>query len=360
MTGVEMKLIDDWKSLLLSPDRQIPIRKPVALHLTLAKLGFIIFVTSIITSAMGSSFGSPFLPTDNLLFNIVYSSITTLLWLLVLHGFAKALGGKGKYWDLADLLADCYLPLVAINIIIYAAFAISYLLGIIIGAPISIVLFFLFLRVAYKFLRLKYSLSQNRAIAALLGTFAIIGIIATALMLALMFNMLSSGAAAGAQPTITETTEGYHYYTPLRGGMSFDFSREWGVLQLANNSTAGNVMAAMMNNNIMSYVFLKRKDGLDVALTFQKSNANSLGFDCSVGDSSVQSLQATSAYGATWGALDGCVLKNMTSKNRRTPIAFMAAKCQDTNYAVVVLSGDDEQAVKEIVSTIRCGSAAVK
>ena len=169
--------------------------------------------------------------------------------------------------------------------------------------------------------------------------------IVSLLSLALFFG------CASQEPTVTQTATGNHYYSPFTGQYSFDYPNGWEIYFMSVNSTM------YTESQFKGAVFLKNNNNSSIVLNFNNIPDFRVIYDCPIPGGSVNSSERV-----TWGKIDGCLMRNLTTPSgKKAELDFVAPKCQDSDYVISVIgTGTDEKAMKEIISTLRCGADATK
>lgn len=360
-----MKWFEDWKQLALHPTKTIPkLAGKIPVSETLFKLLAILLVTALVLTVgySGRALKAMLRLGDAEFFIafLAYSAVTMVLGYGLMHLIAKALGGKGKLSDLVGIYTMYAFPMIALLI----GSLIPYIGGLFLAAN-GLAGFYAFW-IQFKILRLVYGLSRGRAIAAYAIHIIIMGILATAFVIVAVFPSIFLG---GGEPAIRDTGTGYHYYSPLHGGYSYDYPYGWksSLGEMTANGTAG-ILAGLMRNEFFSMDLLIEKSmNRSMGMVFYAAGTGGeMICDRSIAEQGSGRVDTSDAVVSEvkWGGMDGCLIENV--KNRGSKVSstlYVTNACGENSGSmlmVMMTPGDDYQPAKSLVETLKCGKEAVK
>jgi len=359
-----MGYIEGWKSLIFHTDEELKKRKD---NEDISKPLFFALVIAFVLSTIYTfgSFGQMIasLGMNQAVFYFAYAAFTYAGFFLsyyLIHLVAKWLGGKGRYVAMVTLTAEFLLPLSIAMLVIFIP-CIGKTIGIILGFATLYVFW-----IVYKFLRIRHGLSKERSIAALFGGALICAVIWLTILGAVAYQyiylFLESG---GVPPTITATQDGYHLYSPLHGGYSFDYPLGWKRLDIESNNTAVKIMIGIMQNELISTdMIINNRTNQSVSVIFYPRDSTQV-IDCST--ESIQmavrsknaDMSTATASPAKINNMEGCLIKGMQLKETKARLdLFMTGNCTPTHFLVVM--SDNYTTMAGIIESVRCGSEAEK
>ncbi len=185
-------------------------------------------------------------------------------------------------------------------------------------------------------------------------------------------------------PTITKISGGYHYFSPVQGGYSFDYPDGWiSMVDQSNDSSINTQIKVVSSNDLISQVLLenqKTNDTIAVAFSsdFSKAWIDEAGCNDSLPGLMLEASDAQYAgtpvsdtdlirkqgvvrewfANATveWissGMVEGCAIKGRMYGE--PVIAIMGGRCGNRP---MMLMGQDEQVYRKLIAGLKCGPGA--
>jgi len=360
-----VKWFEEWKQLALSPTKTIPtLAGKIPVSQTLFKLLVVTAVTSVVLAfgESGRALKSILRLGDAEFFiaAFAYFVATMAVGYGLMHLVAKALGGKGRISDLAGFWAIYVFPLIAFQL----ASLIPYVGGLFLAINGLAGLYAIWIQ--FKVLRLAYGLSRNRTIATYAIHITIMAIISTAVVIIMMFPAMFSG---GVGSGLRDTGAGYHYYSPLHGGYSYDYPYGWksSLGEMPANGTAG-LLAGLMQNEFFSMDLLVEKSAnRSIGIVFYPTGAGGkLACDKSIAEQGSGRVDTSDAevFEVSWGGMEGCLIENVKNRgSKASSTLYITNACGENSGSllmVMMTPGSDYQPAKNLVETLKCGKDAVK
>jgi len=375
-----MEYFEDWKALVFDTDKELKRRRGAPDFARAALLVLAVALCSAVYLVFGGLADVAALLGISPAVLVLADAALEIAVLLVSCGFvhlvARHFGGKGSYLGSVSVVAEALLPFSIASFLVFVPFVGNFLAGA--ACLASLYVFVIY----YKVLKVKYGLAQDKAVAALLVgeiAFAVVALVAAGAVAGyFIFAFIQTG---GVQPTITQTADGCHYYSPLHGGYSFDCPPGWAAGNLSSQVKGGNLsfgtkaFAAFTQNEFMSLAFLRGGEtNKSIMVAFiPRGNYEKISLDsCNSGNTMIMKLmernwrfdlsEAGVEYGYI-GELPGCLITDarVTSGGKSAYIdMFLSDACADGHTLMVMEPGEAYPTMGYVVGSMQCGSNATK